>query len=72
MFEYQNLFTQVQVRGPFHKGVPVATVGIGAARNAGLLAVQILASGDVKLQAALDKFKIKLAEESRAKNKNLT
>ncbi len=53
-------------------GVPVATVGIGAARNAGLLAVQILAAGDAKLQAALDTFKIKLAEESRAKNKNLT
>ena len=52
-------------------GVPVATVGIGAARNAGLLAVQILAAGDAKLQAALDQFKIKLAEESRAKNKNL-
>jgi 5-(carboxyamino)imidazole ribonucleotide mutase len=53
-------------------GVPVATVGIGAARNAGLLAVQILASGDPKLQGALEKFKVKLAEESRAKNKNLT
>jgi 5-(carboxyamino)imidazole ribonucleotide mutase len=52
-------------------GVPVATVGIGAARNAGLLAVQILAVGDAKLQAALDPFKMKLAEESRAKNKNL-
>lgn len=53
-------------------GVPVATVGIGAARNAGLLAVQIMALGDAKLSAALDQFKIKLAEESRAKNKNLT
>jgi 5-(carboxyamino)imidazole ribonucleotide mutase len=52
-------------------GVPVATVGIGAARNAGLLAVQILAVGDTKLEAALEPFKIKLAEESRAKNKNL-
>ncbi|HEY1663195.1 MAG TPA: 5-(carboxyamino)imidazole ribonucleotide mutase [Verrucomicrobiae bacterium] len=52
-------------------GVPVATVGIGAARNAGLLAVQILAVGDTKLQAALDKFKVKLMEESRAKNKTL-
>lgn len=52
-------------------GVPVATVGIGAARNAGLLAVQMLAVGDAKLEAALDKFKTKLAEESRAKNKNL-
>jgi 5-(carboxyamino)imidazole ribonucleotide mutase len=52
-------------------GVPVATVGIGAARNAGLLAVQMLAVGDAKLEAALEKFKTKLAEESRAKNKNL-
>lgn len=52
-------------------GVPVATVGIGAGRNAGLLAVQILAAADAKLQAALAKFKDKLAGESRAKNKNL-
>jgi 5-(carboxyamino)imidazole ribonucleotide mutase len=52
-------------------GVPVATVGIGAGRNAGLLAVQILAVGDERLQKALAKFKDKLAEESRAKNKNL-
>jgi 5-(carboxyamino)imidazole ribonucleotide mutase len=53
-------------------GVPVATVGIGAGRNAGLLAAQILAVGDSKLQAALAKFKEKLTQESRAKNKNLT
>jgi 5-(carboxyamino)imidazole ribonucleotide mutase len=53
-------------------GVPVATVGIGAGRNAGLLAVQILALADSKLQAALAKFKDKLADESRAKNKNLS
>jgi 5-(carboxyamino)imidazole ribonucleotide mutase len=52
-------------------GVPVATVGIGAARNAGLLAAQILATADVNLQSALDKFKVKLMEESRAKNKTL-
>jgi 5-(carboxyamino)imidazole ribonucleotide mutase len=52
-------------------GVPVATVGIGAAKNAGLLAVQILAVGDVRLQKALAGFKQKLAEESRAKNKTL-
>ena len=53
-------------------GVPVATVGIGAARNAGLLAVQILALADPKLQPALSKFKDKLADESRAKNENLS
>ena len=52
-------------------GVPVATVGINAARNAGLLAVQILAVGDAGLQKALDAFKIRLRDESRAKNKNL-
>ena len=49
-------------------GVPVATVAIGAARNAGLLAVQILATNDSQLQSRYLQFKIRLAEESRAKN----
>jgi 5-(carboxyamino)imidazole ribonucleotide mutase len=53
-------------------GVPVATVGIGAARNAGLLAVQILATGNERLQKALADFKKRLAAESRAKNRNLS
>ena len=52
-------------------GVPVATVAVNGARNAGLLAVQILAVADLKLQAALKQFKVKLTEESRAKNKTL-
>jgi 5-(carboxyamino)imidazole ribonucleotide mutase len=52
-------------------GVPVATVAIGAARNAGLLAVQILAVGDAKLRAKYLKFKKRLADESRAKNAKL-
>ena len=52
-------------------GVPVATVGVGAAKNAGLLAVQILATADAALQKKLEQFKEKLAEESRAKNKTL-
>jgi 5-(carboxyamino)imidazole ribonucleotide mutase len=52
-------------------GVPVATVGVGAARNAGLLAVQILAVADEHLQKRLAEFKQQLAEESRAKNKTL-
>jgi 5-(carboxyamino)imidazole ribonucleotide mutase len=51
--------------------VPVATVGIGAAKNAGLLAVQILATADVRLQKAFAQFKEKLARESRAKNQTL-
>jgi len=52
-------------------GVPVATVAVGGGRNAGILAVQILAIGDVSLQSALVEFKKKLTAESRAKNKTL-
>src|SRR5690242_7229062 len=52
-------------------GVPVATVGIGAARNAGLLAAQILAVADNGLRDAMVRYKERLAEESRAKNRNL-
>ena len=52
-------------------GVPVATVGIGAGRNAGLLAVQILATGDASLRAKLAQFKERIAAESRAKNDKL-
>lgn len=52
-------------------GVPVATVAINGGRNAGILAAQIIATGDVRLQTELKKFKTKLTEESRAKNKTL-
>lgn len=52
-------------------GVPVATVGVNAARNAGLLAAQILGVSDEAMQKKLDQFKVKLAEESRAKNNTL-
>jgi len=62
-----SLFSIVQMP----PGVPVATVGIGAAKNAGILAAQILALGDERLQKALVEFKQKLADESRAKNKTL-
>ena len=37
-------------------GIPVATVAIGNARNAGLLAVRMLASGDAALTARLAEF----------------
>jgi 5-(carboxyamino)imidazole ribonucleotide mutase len=52
-------------------GVPVATVAIGGARNAGLLAVQILAVADPALLKKFEEFKVQLAQESRAKDKNL-
>jgi 5-(carboxyamino)imidazole ribonucleotide mutase len=53
-------------------GVPVATVAVNGARNAGILAAQIIATGDARLQAELKKFKVRLTEESRAKNRNLS
>ncbi|MDB6126082.1 MAG: 5-(carboxyamino)imidazole ribonucleotide mutase [Pedosphaera sp.] len=52
-------------------GVPVATVAIGNGRNAGLLAIKILAGQDSKLRAKIVEFKARMAKESRAKNRNL-
>ena len=49
-------------------GVPVATVAIGGARNAGLLAVRILAASDAALLAAMERFQAGLAETVRAKD----
>ncbi|MDT4893809.1 MAG: 5-(carboxyamino)imidazole ribonucleotide mutase [Pseudonocardiales bacterium] len=49
-------------------GVPVATVSVGGARNAGLLAVRILASSDAALAARMAAFQSELAEGARAKN----
>ena len=48
-------------------GVPVATVAIGNARNAGLLAVRILATGDDELRARMEAFQADLADAARAK-----
>jgi 5-(carboxyamino)imidazole ribonucleotide mutase len=45
------------------RNVPVATVAVNGARNAGLLAVQILATADEGLAAKLADFKRKLADE---------
>jgi 5-(carboxyamino)imidazole ribonucleotide mutase len=52
-------------------GIPVATVAIGAGRNAGLLAMAILALSDGRLHQKMVTFKERLAEDSRAKNRNL-
>jgi 5-(carboxyamino)imidazole ribonucleotide mutase len=49
-------------------GVPVATVAIGGARNAGLLAVQILAASDAALLERVVAYKAEIAAQSRAKN----
>jgi 5-(carboxyamino)imidazole ribonucleotide mutase len=52
-------------------GVPVATVGVGAARNAALLAAQILALADPALAAKLATHKKQMAEKVAEKNKSL-
>ncbi len=49
-------------------GVPVATVSIGGARNAGLLAVRILATGDPALLERMRVFQGSLADAARAKD----
>jgi len=43
-------------------GVPVATVSVGGARNAGLLAVRILAASDAGLQAKMARFQADLEQ----------
>jgi 5-(carboxyamino)imidazole ribonucleotide mutase len=62
-----SLFSIVQMPS----GVPVATVAIEGGRNAGILAAQILGVGDADLQAKVIAFKARLAEESRAKDRDL-
>lgn len=52
-------------------GVPVATVAIGNARNAGLLAVRILATADDQLRHAMEHFQERMAETVRAKDEKI-
>jgi len=52
-------------------GVPVATVAVGAARNAGLLAVRILAASDEALQAKMKDFQQSLYDQAKAKGERL-
>ncbi|HWV24915.1 MAG TPA: 5-(carboxyamino)imidazole ribonucleotide mutase [Thermomicrobiales bacterium] len=49
-------------------GVPVATVAIGNARNAGLLAVRMLATGDDALLARMEQFQRDLHDKVRVKD----
>ena len=52
-------------------GVPVATVSIGGGRNAGLLAVRILAATDPELRAAVERFQADLADSVLARDATL-
>lgn len=63
------LYAMVQMPG----GIPVATMAIGkaGAKNAGLLAVQIIALGDSALTAKLQVYKQSMADEVEAKDRAL-
>jgi len=52
-------------------GIPVATVAINGAKNAGLLALRILASTDKALQAKLDNYRAELSDLVITKNNEL-
>jgi 5-(carboxyamino)imidazole ribonucleotide mutase len=53
-------------------GVPVATVAIGNARNAGLLAVRMLGLADPDLLSAMSAFMVELNAEAKSKGQNLS
>jgi len=54
------------------KGVPVATVAVNGARNAGLLAVRILGLGDPELAARMLAFQDEIASDARAQDANVS
>lgn len=58
-----SLLSIVQMPG----GIPVATVGIGNAKNAGILAARILATSDLSLLTKVESAIKKLNEEAKAK-----
>jgi 5-(carboxyamino)imidazole ribonucleotide mutase len=63
-----SLLSIVQMPG----GIPVATVAIGQGKNAGLLAIRILAASDSSLLSKMIAYQQSLVEESRAKNVGLS
>lgn len=52
-------------------GIPVATVGIGAARNAALLAIQILAIQDKELSIRVQSYRAQMVKDIEAKDEAL-
>jgi 5-(carboxyamino)imidazole ribonucleotide mutase len=53
-------------------GIPVATVGVGNAKNAGLLAARILGVCDENISAKVESALKEINEEAKAKGANLT
>jgi len=62
-----SLLSIVQMPG----GIPVATVAVGNARNAGLLAVRMLGIADVELRSAMTRFQSDLATTVREKDETV-
>lgn len=62
-----SLLSIVQMPG----GVPVATVGVGGAKNAGLLAVRILSAGFPELIEAMEKYQTDMRDQVLEKDENL-
>ncbi len=54
------------------KGVPVAAMAVDGARNAGLLAVRILALGDPDLTVRMEAFQEEIASEARAQDADVS
>ncbi len=53
-------------------GIPVATVGLNAARNAGILAAQIIASGEPEVMGKIENFKASLKDKIVKANEDLS
>ncbi len=64
---FDSLLSTVQMP----PGIPVATVGVGRADNAGLIAVQILARGDDELTAKLEDYRTQMRAKVAAADENL-
>lgn len=52
-------------------GIPVATVGVGGAKNAGILATRILGAGDSAIMKKVEEAMVKMHDEAKAKGENL-
>jgi 5-(carboxyamino)imidazole ribonucleotide mutase len=54
------------------RGVPVATMAVNGARNAGLLAVRILSIGDAELAGKMEDFQEEIASDARAQDADVS
>jgi 5-(carboxyamino)imidazole ribonucleotide mutase len=52
-------------------GIPVATVSVGGAKNAAILATRILGIGDAAISAQVSKAMVEIHDEAKAKGENL-